>query len=69
MLHRVTTWHDDDGNVRQVEVCVLAHDWEPLWKRFTTLGPFDDPSVERSALLEEGRAWYNLHGEQQHLGW
>lgn len=69
MLHRVTTWHDDDNNVRQIEVCILDELWEPLWKRFLTLGPFDDPAEARAGLLEEGRSWFHLHGDQRSLGW
>lgn len=64
MIRRECCWYDEQGQVRQVEVAILDHVWEPLWKVFRTVGPFDDHALELASLREEGRAWFNLHGEQ-----
>lgn len=64
MMLRETLWYDEDRQVRQVEVTLLDAIWEPVWRVVRTLGPFDKVEDELLALREEGRAWFNLHGEQ-----
>lgn len=67
MIIRTTLWHNDRGDVVQVESAILADWWEPLVAHVLTCGPFDTPEERGLEALERCLAWYRAHGEQPQL--
>lgn len=67
MIQRLTQWHNDKGQVVQVEACILTDWWDPLCSFVKTVGPFDEPAERGMEALALCLAWFHVHGVQAQL--
>ena len=65
---RVSMWHDDRGDVRQVEVALLSPvTLEELRRVVEQAGPFDTPDEVLRRAHARMEEWVRLFGIQQEL--